>query len=311
MLEHIKSLSFSIDLEEKEDISAIACFGDVLVIGADEGHAVQVLASNDGKSYHLRSTLTLFEDDATETDIEDICCTRDHCYVIGSHSLKRKKVNTRRSYQDNRARLKKVPAEEPTKNALFRLGKADKPGTLQKVVQLSLKPLIENDTLLQRFLNIPSKENGIDIEGLAIQRNHLYIGFRSPVLRQNYVPIMVLNLENIDEYELRFIQMGGRGIRAMTEVDGVFLVIGGPSGDGEGTFQLYVWDGMDMIPGKDKPAIQPLRNLGVIPTPAGAKAEGITVLPEHQDTNRYYVLIVYDGLPNGQPEVFAVPKPRI
>ena len=54
--------------------------------------------------------------------------------------------------------------------------------------------------MLQRFTQIPSKENGVDIEAIAVKGkdgDKLHLGFRGPVLRDNLVPIMVLDFNRI------------------------------------------------------------------------------------------------------------------
>ena len=101
------------------------------------------------------------------------------------------------------------------------------------------------------FTKIPSKENGIDIEGIASDGDKLYIGFRGPVLRGNYVPVMVIkDCDNPSDYELLFVNLDGNGIRDICKVEDGFLIISGPMGDGVGNYQLYFWNGVDSIPGK-------------------------------------------------------------
>src|SRR5690606_34364046 len=148
----------------------------------------------------------------------------------------------------------------------------------------------------------PSKENGIDIEGIAYRQGQLFLGFRGPVLRENFATVMVLLMDDPTSYDLRFIQLGGRGIRDLTAVSDGFLVIGGPIGDGEGTYELYWWDGEDQIPGAGAPQGKVLR-LGTLSS--SAKAEGITVLSETDTT--YEVLVVYDG--SRRARQFTVPHP--
>ena len=84
------------------------------------------------------------------------------------------------------------------------------------------------------------------------------------------------------------------------------MIISGPVGDGFAPYQLYFWDGLDTIPGNNKPREAQMRLLGEIPSPQGAKAEGITVIEE--TTSAYKVIIVYDGLPNGAATMFQITK---
>lgn len=164
------------------------------------------------------------------------------------------------------------------------------------------------DKILNPFMMIPGKENGIDIEGIAAQGDNLFIGFRGPVLRENWVPVIVTKFENIIEHaELRFVNLGGLGIRDMVAVNNeLFFIIAGPVGDGSGGFHLYSWNGLDSIPGKNG-AKGHVKHLGRIPTESGSKAEGITILASDRD-DLHRVLIVFDGPKRGNPISFTLPK---
>ncbi|MEO0836125.1 MAG: DUF3616 domain-containing protein, partial [Cyanobacteria bacterium J06642_3] len=97
--------------------------------------------------------------------------------------------------------------------------------------------------------------------------------------------------------------------RDLTKVKDGFLIIAGAAGDALNPYQLYFWDGVDTIPGNDKPQQAQLNLLGEIPTLNDAKAEGIAVLSETNST--YKIMIVYDGLPNGAPKLLQITKPAI
>jgi hypothetical protein len=78
-------------------------------------------------------------------------------------------------------------------------------------------------------------------------------------------------------------------------------------GDGPTSYRLYLWDGEDAVPGKDRPdASGHVRPLCGIPLPSDtAKAEAVGFLEHEAGTLR--VLIAYDGAENGAPMVFACP----
>ena len=115
-----------------------------------------------------------------------------YLYVIGSHSFRRRRMKPELSVRKNRERLLEVQ-QEPAATACIALplmgrlegrqgGEDDLPSACA-------------DPLLGLFYGLPSKENGgIDIEGMAFRDERLYLGFRGPVLRDNYVPVMVLEL---------------------------------------------------------------------------------------------------------------------
>ena len=163
----------------------------------------------------------------------------------------------------------------------------------------------------EMFQEIPSKENGIDMEGIAIDDNEkLHIGFRGPVVRGNFVPILVLSFEgkfkekNMQS-EILFVNLGGRGIRGLDTIQEGFLLLAGPNGDEEISTQLYFWNGKDCIPGKDNSnALNNVNLLCTIPIPtAGAKPEGLHVIKE--DSEQFQFMIVFDGVENGDPTIFS------
>ena len=116
------TLKFSGSLSAEEDLSAIAVINDhTLIIGGDEGHLVELRHPQITNTYELGFSLRLEAPDQKEVDIEDICCFEHICYVVGSHSRKRKKVDEEETKQNNRKRLYKVPKPQPTREVLYRL----------------------------------------------------------------------------------------------------------------------------------------------------------------------------------------------
>ncbi len=306
----VKNIKFAGDIIEEKDISAIGIVGKYLLIGSDEGNTIQVLEPN-----LIETSFKVVENiqlpvpnaDKEEIDIEGIAIADNLVYVVGSHSLSRKKIKPELAYSENVARLSKVKTEE-NRQTVFRFELNEKTGKLKSaVVKESLQAILKQNKILKKFTNIPSKENGVDIEGLAVKDKQLYFGFRGPVLRGNYTPVMVLKFNKIKQdkqHELRFINLGGSGIRELVAVDGGFLILAGAVGDKISPYLVYFWDGNDDLPGiKKEPQ---LKLLGEIPSEPEAKAEGLTVLSEN-DLN-YEVLVVYDGVAKGNPTIFNIKK---
>jgi len=272
------------------DLSGAALVGEFLVLGADEGHQLQILlrAAEDG-AWTLHRVLALAKQDQ-EADIEAITFGDGHLYVIGSHSLRRRRIKPELSVGKNRARMLDVD-RQASRNRLVRLPFDADSGAVGEAEHIDLSKRLRKDPLLSPFCGVPSKENGIDIEGLAYRGGELFLGFRGPVLRDNYVPVMVLEFERPKRYELRFVRLDGQGIRDMAAVAEGFLILSGPVNDAPGPFCLWWWDGADQIPGKDRD-VQAAIMLGAISTPGGAKAEGLALLA--QDGRLADVLVVYD-----------------
>ena len=164
--------------------------------------------------------------------------------------------------------------------------------------------------------------------------DELLIGFRGPSLRGPYIPVLALKFKggrfktDAIRPEDRFLDLGGRGIRGMTEVSGGgFLVLGGPIGDEPTPFQLYFWDGQDALPGKDAPEakdhVKPICRIScpdvrldgekvtvlsenyVSCDESSAKAEGVEFVEIKEGEIRF--IIAYDTAPNGAPTLFSCP----
>ncbi|MEM8780629.1 MAG: DUF3616 domain-containing protein [Cyanobacteria bacterium P01_G01_bin.49] len=321
-IEKLKNINFDGRIHEDKDISAIISFGNFLAIGSDESkRKIQILEKKQEQEaiYKVKKKLeielpVLAENDDEEIDIEGMSISDEKTlFVIGSHSLKRSKIKSDKTYEENRKRLTKVIYEDK-KNSIFVLTLDSQTGKEKNEKQrkiIRIKEIIENNSILGLFNQIPSKENGVDIEEIASKGNTLYIGFRGPVLRDNYVPIMVIkdfeDVQNESDYELRFVDLKGNGIRDITKVKDGFLIIAGPVSDGLASYELYFWNGVDGIPGRDKPEEIILISLGKIPTSDNAKAEGITVIKDIDDCCQF--IIIYDGLLKGNPTLFQIKNP--
>lgn len=328
-----QAVTFLGKLHRSEDLSAIANFEldgkPYLAIGSDESkRRVQLLKQKSEQVYSVDDDLEItlpVPKKSDEIDIESIAFDHknNYLYIIGSHSQKRKTVKIGdKTAAENRMRLTDAEiAPETDRNRIFQVTLKSKTGKVKGEIKRVdwLKELFAQDDYLKRFFEIPSKENGIDIEGVALQQNHLFLGFRGPILRGNYVPVMVFNCDDLDNskapenYEIRFVQLNGGAIRDMTAVDDGFLIIAGPMGDAPGPYSLYFWDGTDMIYGKDRPRPMPPAavHLEDIEPPIGddgaqGKAEGITVLTE--TATGYTALIIYDSIRGGNPQLWHISK---
>jgi hypothetical protein len=213
-------------------------------------------------------------------------------------------LRPKEGYAENQLQQLKIKNEKG-RDKLYRLTLNER-GELENEDFLDLRKLLCHDRLLSRFTTIPGKENGIDIEGVAVRGKRLYVGFRGPVLRENFVPVMALEFDSPDEYELRFINLGGRGIRDLAAVKDGFLLIAGPMGDGPGSYQLCYWNGKDCIPGANGPGGS-VQVLGDVPIKSGSKPEGLAVLAE--DETGCTLLIVYSDADRGAATTFVIKKP--
>ena len=297
----------------KKAVSAIEQLDtSTYVLGVDEGRHLQLLVDCDPGSCRAGNTVPLLTGDGDEIDVEALARDTHFLYAIGSHSCNRKKVKDDLSRDENLERMRTVTCQE-SRDGLFRLAIDPASGRLSGSVEAqNLRRRIHLDPYLSLFEGIPSKENGIDIEGLAVRDGHLFIGFRGPVLRRNWVPVMVTTFDdrppsdNPSEHSLRWLDLGGRGIRSLASVEGGFLVLGGAVGDLDGAtmpFVLYFWDGRDCLPDGGAATCR-LHDLGVVPAEDGTKAEGMVVLRDGGPAVGWDLLVVYDGGKEGSPRRF-------
>jgi hypothetical protein len=109
--------------------------------------------------------------------------------------------------------------------------------------------LLKKDKHFSDFLKIPGKDNGFDIEGLAIKNNRLFLGLRGPVLR-GWACILELNwyedsysikLDEKKPYYKHFLNLYGMGIRELCFYNNDLLILAGPTLDLDGTISIFKW----------------------------------------------------------------------
>jgi hypothetical protein len=276
-----------------DDLSGVVKVGEYLLLGNDEGHQLLVCKSGDnGKSWQLVECVEL-SDAEDETDIEALTYSDGFLYVVGSHSLRRRSLKPNRlTVRQNRKRFARVEAQK-SRNRLYRIPFDKASGTLGKPESIDLSKRLRKDPFLGPFTRIASKENGVDIEGMVAHQGKLFVGFRGPVLRDNLVPVMLLDFDRPKDYELCFVDLRGNGIRDMVSLGDSLLLLAGPASDAPGPFCLWWWDGEDQLPGTDR-FVGPARRLGILDVPAGGKAEGLALLKTQGDDIELLLLI--DGV---------------
>lgn len=295
MIEEIAEIQLTGEVIENQDLSGLVAVDEYLLIGSDEGHALQLFLQEGSNQWRSQSSIFLSES-KNESDLEAVGYAAGFVYAIGSHSQRRRTLKPyENTAKKNRKRFTEIDRQK-SRNRLYRIAFDADRGEFGKVKSINLSKLLKSDSLIGPFANIPSKENGIDIEGLTISDGLLYLGFRGPVLRSNLVPVWVLDFDRPKKYKQIFVDLSGQGIRDMVSLENDFLLLSGPVNDAPGSFRLWLWDGADQIPGVDK-TIQPAKLLGDINAPGGAKAEGMTLLS--QSESQAELLLIYDSTANG------------
>lgn len=287
-----RAVEISGPVDEPADLSGVVRAGGFWWIVSDEGHTLQRLAGAE-KPELLRVSGPPYAlaEDGPELDLEALAADGDTLFALGSHSHKRPRLKAETA-AENRRRIDRI-VEEPSRHRLFRV-RLDPEGAVAGHRWIDLRPVLADDPLLAPFLAVPGKENGIDLEGLTYFAGKLFAGFRSPVLRDGWVPVMVFEFDNPADYELRFVRLDGHGIRAMAPADDEILLVDGDAQRGVGPQTIWAWNGRDALPGRGSAGR--LRRL--LDIEAGALAiEGIAVVGT--DETHYEVLAIRDGAAGG------------
>ena len=308
-------------IRSAKDLSAIGQVGSYLVIGGDEAvgpdkdlNIIQVLSKQEDGQYVVGEDILLpdVESDGGELDIEGIAVDGNFIYVVGSHSFRRNKARSKKSVKRNRKTFNQGKIkDEPSRDWLHRIEVNQQVQPLA-TMSISLRDVISDNEALEAFSEIPSKENGVDIEAIAVADGWVYVGFRGPVFSDNYVPVLKFEFDQHEKSaNLLFVKLDGGGIRDMASVQDGFLIVSGPVGDAPGPYQVYHWNGLDMVPGKGRDDTKGyIKKLGNIDVSKG-KAEGLLALQVERgvdDDCQYKFMIIFDGIINGGPKIYCSSK---
>jgi hypothetical protein len=253
-LEHA---AFKKDAAENLSDAAVLRLGDqaFLVVVSDEGHdfAVTTLGKEgESKIYDLadlpRQGLTIelpSPGSKVEVDIEAVTTAGDRVFLIGSASLKRKKP---KQGDHSGKRLEEiVPASgagADYSNYVYELvaraGSGDFPD-FELVGARDARELLLGLPLVATFKDVPSKDNGLDVEGAVVHGDYFYFGLRGPVLRGR--ALVVRTRRDFSGAEPYTLDLGGLGVRALTYAGGGdkagLYILAGPTLERTDEFVLY------------------------------------------------------------------------
>jgi hypothetical protein len=260
-----------------KDLSAVARVSDSLFLACDETASVERLRRLEDGSFgdHRHFTLDEFVDlpggAEGEMDIEGLCVEDGFLWIVGSHSLRRCKPKRQESDADDALERMEEIEREPNRYFLGRIPLVEEePGLLAPTrcdgerraawlkfgkSRSALARWVADDPHLGPFLEIPSKENGFDVEGLAVRGSQAWLGLRGPVLRGHAVVLCLelkergpsrLKARRIDgrrRYRKYLVDTRGLGIRDMRFDGDDLLLLVGPTMSLEGPAFLLRWRG--------------------------------------------------------------------
>jgi hypothetical protein len=323
-----------------KDLSAVARAGECLFLACDETASVERLRRMpdgtfaDHQHFALESLVDLPGGGEGEMDIEGLCAEDGLLWIVGSHSLKRSKPKRGENGREQALRRMEEVEREPNRFFLGRIPLAEEaPGLVAPVrsdgergaawvkfgpSRSGLERWLARDPHLAPFLSIPSKENGFDVEGLAVRGSRVWLGLRGPVLRGHAVVLDMemreispgrLKARRVDDgrrYRKHLLDTRGLGVRDMRLDGDDLLLLVGPTMSLEGPAFVLRW--RDAAHDDASGVIDPARIETVAELPYQLHVdhpEGIELWPE---AGPGALLVIYDAPApeRTDPETFAV-----
>lgn len=282
-----------LDKNIRDGVSSIACTGRYLWVAGDENVSIQRLEKLEdgsygkGRNFFLKDFFDLpsLEEEA---DIEGMDVSGNYLWIVGSHSYKRKKARedgenpeeeidrlSMTELGSNRNLLARIPLVQD-ENGEFVLRKecvdpenpdgkltaAKLKHSKRKWSQLTKK--LRRDKHLGTFVGLPGKDNGFDIEGIAVLKDKIFLGLRGPVLR-GWAVILEIAVEEknpglltlrkdsktSEYFKKRFVNLNGMGIRELVCQKKDLIILAGPTMDLDGVMEIYRWkNGLEHEEGK-------------------------------------------------------------
>lgn len=306
-----------------DDLSAVARQSDgTLWLAADELAALDSLRAEGPRAHvfgdhqHISIARALGLEKGVEIDVEGIDLEGDSAlWVVGSHSAKRKKPKQQGTKKDL-ARLATVETER-SRFVLARIPFEGGELQLERPAQLaagegSLIELLAGDEHLDAFLPregarvVPGKDNGFDVEGLAVHDGRVLLGLRGPVLR-GWAFVLELALEPTRDgtlavkghgerrYRKHALDLDGLGVRDLMVHGDDVLIVSGPTMTLDGAQRVFRWRPAsgknDTLVRKERGVLEPLFDLP--PVSGSDRAEGACTFDWFEKGDS--MLVVYDS----------------
>ena len=321
----LRFTSASQELETHTNLSAVRSDGEVLWVAGDETATVErLVAEGDGwggqTSFALAELVDLPGDADEEADVEGLARDGGFLWAVGSHSLRRKQIKDKHDGAKALDRLATVEGQA-NRQVLLRLPLEDVDGLPQPVRSSErdggvhhaasfgsrgkdLRDLLEDDEHLAPFLPVPGKDNGLDVEGIAVRDARVLLGLRGPVLRGWAFVLEVrpyvdedepdrLRLHELDggrRYRKHVLDLAGLGVRDLCPQGDDLLVLAGPTMDLDGPVHVFRWHGAMQVEAPTVVRGDALTREVDLPYGEGTDhAEGIGLLADGS------LLVVYDS----------------
>ena len=325
------------------ELSSVVQVGNDLWLGSDEGATIERLSPMKRQTFGKHRSFALGEyidlpDADEEVDIEGLDYANGYLWLVGSHSVRRKDDDPdagtakkrlqrlqRTSRRGNRYLFARIPVvRDGDDGASFALAQhTTDPNDSGRTLHAGRLPggkrrnaltdALRDDDHLASFLEIPGKENGFDIEGLAVAGDRMFLGLRGPVLR-GWAVVLSISVETDPDddtrlrllpigpkkrlYEKHFLDLCGLGVRELC-VDGEdLLILAGPTMELDGRASVFRWPGAATARGDSLTERDVLETVLDLPYGVGEKEgvehpEGMAFLSDGD--GRKELVVVYDA----------------
>lgn len=287
--------------EARTNLSGAACtsrnspFGSCLIVNDQKNYAQ--FFSIDGTRLVPGAVVRLRDGSDGDPDLEGAAFDKRFFYAVGSHG---------------RSRYANKPNDDSYAVFRFPVGRNGKPKAAMSErsaagVQSSarLREAIRDAPHVGDFYDKPLKDNGVNIEGIAVRAGRMHVGFRGPSVDGRGFILSADADAVFGKRKLRAkvhaLPLGDTtGIRDLAAVRDGVLILTGPVNDQPVTPAVFLWN----------EKLGSLKKLGTLAIPEDLrkhKAETLLVLRDKK-REAYRVLVVFDGPENGAPTEYEVPR---
>lgn len=322
----------------QSNLSGAAFTGDWLWVAGDEACGLErlrrlepsgreTLRFGEVRDFLLADLLDLPGESGDEADLEGMAVADGFLWVVGSHGLKRKNAKPDRDHAENARRLAKVTLDanrrllaclpiEPDANGEPCLVRRARDGRqalrLKGDAQANLLTrALADDPHFGPYMAIPGKDNGLDIEGLAVDGRRLLLGLRGPVLR-GWSALLEIEVEVRGEHlrlaplddrgtliRKHFLQLDGLGVRDLHFSRDDLYILAGPTMVLNGDIRVFKWPGARAVLAANREPVRfeaALTDSVALPHGRGSnRAEAICELPPALAAGQARWLVLYDA----------------
>ncbi|PAX08589.1 DUF3616 domain-containing protein [Sphingomonas lenta] len=314
------TLRFGGDKKRKalSNFSAGTRVGESVFLAADEHADIDRLTiagqeCGEPARFELADLLPL-ADPEEEADLEGLAADEGWLWVLGSHARTRAKPEKAEGecidlaaladLNDTRARclLARLPLVRedgcwtPVKQDGDRRAGMLRQGKKGNAVAKALA----NDPLVGPFTELPAKEGGVDVEGIAVCGDRVALGMRGPVIAGHALLIeFAIKAKKSGELKVtqdpvfRLMALQGLGVRDLKRVGDDLLILAGPTTGLDGPCALYRWRGWANDPPRDAKQVRLHRPEMLFEIPVGRGCDHPEGLALWNGGSQ--ILVIYDS----------------